>query len=87
MQGTSWEDPGVSLVILRTVWRAVCAGDILGGSQDVLRDPTVSEEDCVHRGHPGILPGCPLGSQVLPRLRGIFWTVWGILDSCRQHWT
>ena len=85
MQGTSWEDPGVSLGILRTVWRAVCAGtswedpgmslgilqvrravcagDIQGGSQDVLRDPPDSEEGCVCRGHPGRIPGCPLGSS------------------------
>ena len=59
MQGTSREDPGMSLGILQTVWRAVCAGDMLGGSRDVLRDPPDSEEDCVCRGHPGRIPGCP----------------------------
>ena len=47
MQGTSREDPGMSFGILRTVRRAVCAGDIQGGSRDVLRDPPDSEEGCV----------------------------------------
>ena len=49
----------MSLGILRTVRRTVCAGDILGGSRDVLRDPPDSVEGCVCRGHPGRIPGCP----------------------------
>ena len=57
MQGTSREDPGMSLGILRT--GDVSAGDILGGSRDVLRDPPDSVEGCVCRGHPGRIPGCP----------------------------